>query len=417
MRCLCAWFLAPSDSGLPRVTPTLGKEFTTLNSLQTLHAARIDQRSSPAGDSSQLEALAYRHGASYDSYLATEPDRHVFWASTRSAAVAYARDHRYVHVAGGLLAAESDKSDLLTDIVAWADRERLVLSFYNLTDSDVSLVRQFGFQVTKWGEEALVDLSECDWLGKPYEWVRRQTNFCRRQHIMALPCDPAGMSAGQWERIVAELTEISQAMLVTKPQRDEIRFLEGRFDAAHLGRRRLFIARSDNGAGRIEGFLLCNPCLNGTRWAFETYRRRPDAIRGTMPYLMHEAMRQLQTEGVASVSLCLVPGLRCETPIPGDSPLARWSMVIATRHFSFIHDTRGMYHFKSRFRPIFVNRYLAVRPRLTLGSAWSFVRTLGVLDLHPGNLAHKPRSGSAVPRRAARCQRPNRASVRASFAN
>ncbi|HEV3137448.1 MAG TPA: phosphatidylglycerol lysyltransferase domain-containing protein, partial [Pirellulales bacterium] len=157
----------------------------------------------------------------------------------------------------------------------------------------------------------------------------------------------------------------------------------------------------DGGVGRIEGFLLCNPCLNGARWAFETYRRRPDAIRGTMPYLMHQAMQRLQQEDVESVSLCLVPGLRCEMPLPGDSPLARWSMVLATRYFSFIHDTRGMYHYKSRFRPQFANRYLAVRPRLTLASAWSFVRVLGVLDLRFGNLARQAaqRLRSAASRR------------------
>ena len=197
------------------------------------------------------------------------------------------------------------------------------------------------------------------------------------------------MSPARWNRLAAELMEISQASLVEKPQRHEIRLLTGGFDAACVDRRRLFLAESENGSGRIEGFLLCNPCLDGTRWAFETYRRRPDAIRGTMPYLMHQTMRQLQVEGVDSVSLCLVPGLHCQTPLPGDSPLARWSMVIATRYFSFIHDTRGMYHYKTRFRPQFVNRYMAVRPRLSLRAAWSFVRVLGVLDLRLGNVVRQ----------------------------
>ncbi len=97
----------------------------------------------------------------------------------------------------------------------------------------------------------------------------------------------------------------------------------------------------------------------------------------------------MRSEGARSASLCLVPGLRCETPLAGDSPLARWSVVLATRYFNFIHDTRGIYHFKSRFRPRFESRYLAVRPRLSLGCAWSFVRMLGVLDLRPANLARE----------------------------
>jgi phosphatidylglycerol lysyltransferase len=350
---------------------------------------------------SRLEALAFQYGSSYDSYLATERDRQIFWARDVPGAVAYLRDGRYVHVAGGLLAAADARPRLMAEIVRWADHNRLVLSFYNLTDDDLALAREHGFQVTKWGEEAIVDLPECTWSGKPYEWLRRQSNFCARKGVVVAECERVRVSKFEWENITAELHQISQALLVKKPQRDEIHFLEGRFDPEHLGRRRLFVARGDGGAGRVEAFLVCNPGRGGAVWAFETYRRRPGAVRGTMPCLMHQAMRQLQAEGVAAVSLCLVPGLHCETPLSGDSALARWSMVIGSRYFSFIHDTRGMYHYKSRFRPHFDNRYLAVRPRLSLKCAWSFVRVLGVLDLRIGSLLRQTveRLRSAASRR------------------
>ncbi|HEV3136914.1 MAG TPA: phosphatidylglycerol lysyltransferase domain-containing protein, partial [Pirellulales bacterium] len=162
----------------------MASEISPLNPLQTTAAPRTFHRPLPADDKSRLESLAFRHGTSYDSYLAAESDRHVFWARHGDSAVAYVRDGRYIHIAGGLLAAPDSKSQLLAEIVHWADRERLVLTFYNLTDDDLPLVRDFGFQVTKWGEEALIDLTTCSWLGKPYEWIRRQTNFCRRQRVV-----------------------------------------------------------------------------------------------------------------------------------------------------------------------------------------------------------------------------------------
>jgi phosphatidylglycerol lysyltransferase len=354
---------------------------TILNPSQIISEPRIWRHSAVADAPVSVEELAFCHGATYDSYLATEPDRQIFRARDVPGAVAYVADGRYRHLAGGLLASPQAKEELLAEVVRWADRERLLLSFYNLTDDDLPLVREHGFQVTKWGEEAIVDLSTCNWLGKPYEWVRRQTSYCRRQGLIVREYDRKRSSVDEWNRVATELNEVSQSLLVDKPQREEIRFLEGRFDPDRLGRRRLFVAQSNHGLGRVEGLLLCNPCLNGRRWAFETYRRRPDAVRGTMPYLMHQAMQLMQAENVDSISLCLVPGVRCETPLPGDSPLARWSVVLATRYFSFIHNTSGMYHYKSRFRPRFMNRYLAVRPRLSLGAAWSFVRVLGVLDL------------------------------------
>jgi phosphatidylglycerol lysyltransferase len=113
----------------------------------------------------------------------------------------------------------------------------------------------------------------------------------------------------------------------------------------------------------------------------ETYRQRPDAVRGTIPFLMQQAIETFKREGVPRVSLCLIPGLRCQTPLAGDSALARRGLVAGTRYFGLVFDTAGAYHFKTRFRPYFENRYLCVYPRVTFGSGWAIIRLLGVLRL------------------------------------
>ncbi len=99
-------------------------------------------------------------------------------------------------------------------------------------------------------------------------------------------------------------------------------FLDGKFDRERLGRKRLFIARSNH---RIEGFLICNPCLDGSQWALDVYRQRGDAVRGTVPFLIHRTLQLLQEEGVQRASLCLIPSLRCR-PISGDSRMIRWGI-------------------------------------------------------------------------------------------
>jgi phosphatidylglycerol lysyltransferase len=247
--------------------------------------------------------------------------------------------------------------------------------------SALPLFRKLGFQVTKWGEEALIDLPGCTWAGREFEWVRRQSNFCRRHGLAVSECRRAWTSSGQWDRLIAELTEVSALFLADKPQSGEIQLLEGNFDPGCLGRKRIFVARADQGTGRIEGFLACNPGKNGAMWTLETYRRRPDAVRGTIPFLMHQVMQILRREGVPRVSLCLIPGLGCQEPLPGDSRLARWGIVVGTRYFNLLMDNAGAYHFKTRFRPRFESRYLCVRPKMSLGSAWALIRLLGVLKL------------------------------------
>jgi phosphatidylglycerol lysyltransferase len=302
-------------------------------------------------------------------------------------AISYVRSGRYLHASGGLLAPDEHKESLLAQFITWADENHLHLTFYNIADADLPLLRRYGFQATKWGEESLVDLVHCTWEGKAFEWVRRQSNYCRRQGLAFSEADRTALSAGDWEIMLRQINEVWPAPLAGKPQAGEIKFMEGSFDPARIGRKRIFLATADEGRGRIEGVLVANPAAGGTTWVFETYRHRPDAPRGCVSFLMHQALLALQAEGVPTASLCLVPGLGCDRPTAGDSMIARWGLVIGSRYANFIFDSAGLYHFKTRFRPQFEARYLCARPRVTLGSFASFIKVLGVLNLDLGKLA------------------------------
>src|SRR5262249_23697920 len=86
-------------------------------------------------------------------------------------------------------------------------------------------------------------------------------------------------------------------------------------------------------------------------------------------------------EGVKTVALCLVPGLRCETPLADDSFLVRRGMTLGDRYLGPLFDIAGMRHFKSRFRPRYENRYVCAWPHVSLGTVLAFVKVLGVFNL------------------------------------
>jgi phosphatidylglycerol lysyltransferase len=334
-----------------------------------------------------LEDLAFRYGRSYESYLVTEPDRECFWLPHGHGAVAFLRRGRYLHVGGGLLAAESDRRALLESFVDWARQCNLRILFYNLAPDELPLFRQMGFQATKWGEEPTLDLANLTWGGRQFEWVRRQTNYALRNGLEFSECRPESLRTDEWERVAREVDAVATGTIAERPQVGDIGFLNGRFDASCLGRRRLFLARNAR-VGRIDGFLLCNPCRGGAEWALELYRDRPDAVRGTIPFLMHQALQQFQREGIKRASLCLVPAMRCEQPLAGDSPLIRRAMTMS-RNFGFIFDVAGLYHFKSRFRPHFEDRFVCAHPVVTFGAARSFIRVCGALRLDPVKLVRR----------------------------
>ena len=368
------------DAGTARINP---RHAAAALAPSPLHEA-------PARDNANetLEAFVFRYGQYFDSYLATEPGRWNFWSRNRRGLISYVQRGRYVLAGGGLFAPDDHREGLLGEFVEATARRKLHVAFYNIGDEALPLFRKFDFQVTKWGEEPIVDLGNCTWGGKSFEWVRRQTNYCLRHGVTAFEVHPDNLEPQQWSRTLNEIYEVSAESLEHKPQAAPMKFFEGQIENHELGLRRLFVARSTYGAGRLEGFLICNPIRNGLSWSTELYRRRTDSVRGTMAFLIHHALQQFQTEGVSHVGLCLDPGLRCSDPLPGDSPFVRHLVKFNDRHASFLFDIAGLRHFKTRFRPRYENRYICSRPKASLGSTLAFMNVSGLLNLSLPKLAH-----------------------------
>ncbi len=182
------------------------------------------------------------------------------------------------------------------------------------------------------------------------------------------------------DQIVPELEAISRQHLAETLHQRELRFFVGQFRPLDLHRRRLFVAKKD---GQIIAFIVCTPGLGGEFWAVETYRRRPGSTRGVIPFAMLQTMRQMKEEGVNYVSLSLMPCLRCEQAVTGDSGIMRWGLGIIWKRLNWIFDMRGTYHFKSRFRPYYREMYIAASPRLTLRSSIELLFAWGLLQFHP----------------------------------
>lgn len=339
----------------------------------------------PLNGLNRLEQMAFLHGQAYDSYLSTEGELEQFWLQDGSAVIAYARLGRYVHVQGGLLGPIERRYQLLREFKTFLQQHGYLATFYNIGEDELPIFYELGFQVTKWGEEPLIDVPEQTWAGREFEWVRRQSNFCRRNGLVVSESNQADCSPDAWAELMAEVQSIGSECLSTKPQRGDVTFFNGIVSPASWDRRRLFVARAEKGTGRIEGFLICLPFDAGWQYAIETYRHRLDAPRGVVPFLIQQTVEHLKCEGTRSVSLCLCPAIRTEK-LPDDSWIVRRCLQFGFNYASAFFDMPGEYHFKSRFRPRFVRRFICHYPRATVFSMWSIVQLSGVLNLDVAQL-------------------------------
>lgn len=361
---------------------TISESTSTGISTESSSKRRLIKRSK----ASSLELHVFKFGQYFDSYLATEPGRKEFWSKNKLGLISYAQLGRHILVGGGLICAEHHKPQLLKEFLEFIGRHKLVAAFHNIGDHDLPLFQQHQFQITKWGEEPIIDLGNVTWKGKAFEWIRRQSNYCQRHGLKAYEVLPNELPVDEWYRIRSEMLEVSRESLSQKAQ-GEMRFFEGRIDTHDIGFRRVFVVRSDQGHGRIEGFVVCTPMRGGAEWATELYRRRLDSVRGTIAYLFQHVIEQLQREGKLSVGFCLEPTLRCSERLPGDSILIHLALNWCHCGFGFLFDFAGLRHFRSRFRPRYENRYVCVTPTTTFGSLVAFARISGLLNVNPIRVA------------------------------
>jgi phosphatidylglycerol lysyltransferase len=271
-------------------------------------------------------------------------------------------------------------------LAAESRRLQQTIAVYSVGAESVADFRDAGFAVNKFGEEPVLPLGAIDWRGHAFEWVRRQTRACRRRGLAVQEVRDEATRA----ELAVELVEIQTADLLHRIYSRPLRLLEGQFDAGSLQRRRLFVVRSSTGSGGIEAFLAASPILDGQQWAFETYRKRTTAPRGTMPFLFRSVIDQLQAEGVAQVSLCLVPGRNvCSDGDVTCDRRIRWLLELWYKRLHWLFNVAGQDFFKSRFRPEYVERFLCVYPQNTWLSFLSFLKVAG--GLHPDlkNLARR----------------------------
>ncbi len=337
-----------------------------------------------AASVARLEALAYRCGGSYDSYLVMDLDRSYFWSSSGDAVLGFVLRRSQAVVIGGLIGPDGAREGLLKEFMDLCRQRGWTACFGLVAEHDLPLFDRNGFQSTKIGEDALILLRNCTWQGRGYEWVRRQTNYCRKQGLVCQEMvreisGGTAASADPWHGRMLELEAISCQFLDRSPHGHTMRYFVGRFDRDHLHRRRVFVAIAGEGTGRVEGFVVCTPYRDGAAWGIEMYRSRADAVRGTLPFLIREAMQQFIVEGADEASLCLMPAAGCARRRAGDSWFIHTYVRITHRYLNFILDTPGIYHFKTRFRPRVESIYCSVWPRASVRPLYALLETWGTL--------------------------------------
>jgi len=306
-------------------------ESSTAHGIQTLRA--------------DLEAWIRRYGCNSTSYVLLEGPKRYFTSPRVDGFLAYQMSAGVCVIGGDPICSDSQAPLLIADFVQAMNPRPI--GAYQVTPAMVEAFRKIGFSHIQVGKEAVFDLNRFTLAGGQMELVRAATNKARREGIVVMEHNPFGVDAAEINR---ELREISEQWLQTKGDK-ELGFLLGSLTLGQRCAKRYFIARSGNGKGRIEAFIVCEPIYGRHGYYLDLTRRRVDAVRGVMELLTSEIFRLLRDEGYEMASMGLAPLALLDDPDLNEHPTLTRLMRFAYQQVTNKYDFKLLYRYKAKYHP------------------------------------------------------------------
>src|SRR6185503_11437340 len=292
----------------------------------------------------QLDSWVRRYGTNSNSYVLLEGPKSYFTSANVEGFVAYQISAGIALIAGDPVCAPGDARRLIHDFSSAVMKP---VGAYQVSPVTLEAFRQEGFADVQIGKEAVFVLDQFTLSGGTMELVRAATNKARRAGVVVSEHDPF---APDTEPLNAELRQISHEWLKEKGNR-ELGFVLGSLGLERPSAKRYFIARSDNGTGRIEGFIVCEPIFGRRGYYLDVTRRRSNAIRGTMELLTAEILRCLREEGYEMASMGVAPLALLDDPDLADHPLLTRLMRFVYQRVNTNYDFKRLYRYKAKYHP------------------------------------------------------------------
>jgi len=220
--------------------------------------------------------------------------------------------------------------------------------FYQVRPETLHLYADIGLSMTKFGEEAMVDLRTWSLDGASHKNERNLLHRMEREGVVFEIVERAAVPAA-----LAELRQISDEWLDAKNSREKA-FSLGFFDESYLCRYRQAVLRRN---GRIVAFANMLESGDRAELSVDLMRHRADAPEGAMEALFLHLMKWGAQEGFARFNLGMAP----LSGIEGGQAAPFWNRLASMvyEHGGRFYNFQGLRLYKEKFHPRWEPRYIA----------------------------------------------------------
>lgn len=283
-----------------------------------------------------------------EAMLALLGDKRLLFSSNGKAFVMYQISGGSWVVMGDPVGPAEEWPDLLWQLRDMADRGQGRLLLYEISSAVLELAIGMGLQIVKFGEEAIVALTDFELDTPRLRSVRRAAHSIERRgaEFRIVP-------AGAVPVILAELEAISCEWIIAKQHREK-GFSLGWFNSDYISQFDVAVVRIN---GRIVAFANLWLTSNQSEASVDLMRHRNDAPAGTMDFLFVQLMLWAKRRKFERFSLGMAPlsGIDGRRLAPAWARLASFAFKHGERFYGF----QGLRAYKDKFCPQWEPRYVA----------------------------------------------------------
>ncbi len=396
--------LQPLTLGADGLLETIPVVFWVGMVVVVAHALRAVRVPRPGkGEFERARQLVMMHGSTGTSFMATWKGNQLFMPESKGAFLAYRVQGGIAVALGDPVGLPGERGGALRQFILHCRNHGWMPVVLGATAAERQAYTECGFQLLQIGEEAVLDLHGLEFKGK--KWQNMRTALNRGRNL--------GMEFRLFEggQVPAEIEVQMRGLELGWEQQHMLpllQFTQGRVEDTRDSAVEVAVAL--DGTGRVHGYVDWLPIPAGKGWVIDLMRRSPDAMSGTMEFLIGMSLLVFQERGDTFISLATAP--LADLDRSDTDSLVPQVLEMVSKRFETFYDFHSLFDFKNRFEPRWEPIYLAYGESAELpaiavailrahlpGLGWAqAVRLLGEalskrLNLAEAPAANQPKSG------------------------
>lgn len=303
-------------------------------------------------DSRYIEYLAKMYGKDSLNYLSFEKCKKIFISEKIEGFIAYVVVKKVALCIGDPICLSNEKREFILEFMEYCKNIKIKLCFSSITKETKDILENLDFVVSKYGEEAVIELNAYEMIGKKTLKLRQKVKRAENAGLKLIEYTPTNSRDMDLE---SKIHEVSAQWF--KAKNGQLSFSVGEMHLDNPIDRRYFISLDE--LGDVQAILMFSPYNNGKGYFLDVMRRRLDSIPGAMEHAIITSAMKMKEEGIEAVSLGIAPLVGIDSKHEKATSLEK-CMNYIYNNIKCDYDFKKLYDYKKKFAPTnWDERYIA----------------------------------------------------------